>query len=121
LNLPGNKRFFLALGPSTYQNATKICKSLDMSIATFTSYSEAQQVYDASIKLLPSAWVGMERNMWNRFMNRDLKVVDLPWAEGEPNDLVANENCVITSLNLGGYNDVPCREKFNAICEKVGE
>jgi hypothetical protein len=89
-----------------------------MKLVNFESRSEAQQIYDATVKLSGTALVGMERR-GNRFVNNDDVSIDIPWAKGEPKNAGGRENCVTVSFRQGGYNDVPCDLAYRFVCEKT--
>jgi Lectin C-type domain len=104
----------------TYEDSKEKCKSLGMEIASFDSRSEAQQVFDAAVKLTDIAWVGIKRGWDGDFVNMEGETVDLPWARGEPSNAGGKEKCVILSKRRNGYNDVRCDFATNFVCQIVG-
>jgi hypothetical protein len=112
---------FLHTEKLNYEQSKDKCKSLGMEIASFDSRSEAQQVFDAVVKLADRVWVGMERNESGRFFNMEKAEIDLPWADDERNNNRGDENCVTTSKDDKGYVDDACDGNFSFICQKVEE
>jgi hypothetical protein len=117
-----HRDLFFFNGTSDFFESKEKCESYGMAIASIESYSEAQDIFNAVVKVTETAWVGLVRTPnSSTYENLNGKIVDIPWAKGEPNNAKGNENCLMISKHLNGYNDDPCDQAWNVICEQIEE
>jgi hypothetical protein len=94
-----------------------------MKIANIQTCLEAVKIYNAAVNDVAkvkavTAWVGLVENNGS-YVNFDGKIVNVPWADGEPNNAEDDEGCVAVDEVLWGYNDVFCGTNLNYICERL--
>jgi hypothetical protein len=112
------RQFFIIYETSDFFGAKQKCESHGMKIATADSCSEAALIFNAAVKVTEAAWVGLVKTPnCSTYENMNGKVVDIPWAKSEPNNARGDENCLMISKFLNGYNDEACDQLRNVVCE----
>lgn len=113
------KEFYVSTARATWDEAVKQCHDNDMELARFDSTDEAKALFNEANQFNLRAWIGMKRDDTGNFKNIDGTTIDLPWADGEPNNENGNEDCAEVRTESGGYNDVRCDIKKSFICQEI--
>jgi Lectin C-type domain len=94
--------------------AKQYCEDYGMIMATFRSRKEAELF---NSKAGVDIWVGIS-DLYNEnsFVQIDgVKIPDLPWFSGMPDDFASNENCVQSGY-VGGFDDMTCKREMKFAC-----
>ena len=105
-------------------------------MAVITSAEENEFVYELVMEketvTETKAWIGLKRNTddskWYWVDGTPLEGQYENWGEGEPNNLIGNENCAHFFGQPGKWNDAPCEmtgywapKSPTILCEKPAE
>ena len=110
-----------------YPSAAKFCQQLNGTMPVPKNLTELQNIYKNSKAYLTKSqlWLPIIRskNKTSEWVNSDdlnKKVKYLPWAIGQPNGALIDQNCIIVTPETNDYNDIVCEELhlFTCMLEK---
>jgi hypothetical protein len=106
-------------GTKNYNDAQTSCnKDHDGWLATPASQTENDNIISMSSST--TFWIGIDDQVTEgvyTFVNNEGPVTSYTnWRSGEPNNAINGEDCVQVA-NTGGWNDLPCSDLLNFVCE----
>ena len=119
-----------------WSDARAVCQNLGGDLAVITSAEENEFVYELVMEketvTETKAWIGLKRSTddskWYWVDGTPLEGQYVNWGEGEPNNLMGNENCAHFFGHPGKWNDAPCEmtggwapKSPTILCEKPAE
>jgi Lectin C-type domain len=116
----GNERIKYYVSKTLTKNwygASKYCKELGMTPVAFSTKEEA--VYFNSIAG-DNIWVGINDIMKDGYLVQEggVKVPEMPWANGAPNNVNLNKNCIQSEF-IGAFNNKNCNDQLKFGCKTI--
>lgn len=108
------------------EEASEFCRSIGMTLVVVSDEHESQWIADvADEHLYGNPWLGLVRSRGSgRWFWENGEALDYTeWSDFEPNNSGDNESCVemyldnILESQFGQWNDTPCTQLRNPICE----
>ncbi|KAL1787504.1 mannose-binding protein C [Sigmodon hispidus] len=110
------KKYFVSTGKKmSFDEAKAACSQFHASVATPRNAEENQAIQNVAKDI---AYLGVtDQKIENRFVDlKGNRVQYTNWNAGEPNNTGDQEDCTVLLTN-GKWNDVPCSDRFLAVCE----
>ena len=122
---------FHNIGPETiifpkeinFTTGAKTCQQLNGTMPLPKNLTELQIIFKNSKVNLESMqlWLPIIRSknktsVWVNSVDLNKQVTFLPWAIGQPNGVLIDQNCIIVSQETNNYNDIGCEELHLFAC-----
>nr|XP_013998635.1 unnamed protein product [Salmo salar] len=108
-------RYILGQQGMNWVEAQSYCRQYHTDLATVRNQTENQMIQD----LIPTsnAWIGLSRVPW-RWSDQSNSPFRL-WGQNQPNNYLANQQCVVMSEKTGLWDDVYCGNELYFLCHRA--
>ena len=111
--------YYFSKHKTDWHSANSTCRSLSGNLVVPRN-SKVESLIRSMINQygLHYPWIGLKRHNDGQFYTvYDTKPSYTDWAQGEPNDAGANEDCGHFSFTSLKWNDIRCSNHYHFICE----